>query len=541
MEYDVVVVGGGHNGLTCGAYLARAGASVLVVERRNLLGGCATSEHMIPELPEWTFNTGATELLGFTEQPVYRDFHLDRWGLELLDVDPCFFMPFPDGSRLFIWRSAERTAQEIERISPADAESYLRYVDFWTRVNQALAVATTRRGDAGFSLGSAGPAPGFAEMLAALPDGAMAAEFMRVFLMPSRQYIEENFNSSQVKGLMAFFALQTQQTLDQPASLLSMSELVVAHHAGVARPRGGCGRVADAIASAFRAEGGETLTGRHVEAIEIKDGRAAGVRLAGGETVGARGAVVAAISPLRTFLSLIDPSALSPGFRRRVAHLQNDNTSVIKAYFALDQPPIFTPCGDDGSSPDFRRPAGMVTPSVEYADAMWADVRSGQLPTTPWMWCTLSSVLDPSMAPAGKHALGLHAWVPYRLADGRPWARARDEMVRNLLSAYAVYAPNVPGAVIGSSARTPEDWEAATDNPKGDCFHIDFVPHQVFGLRPLPELAAYRTPIAGLYLSGAGTHPGPALTGLPGHNTAQAVIEDLNLAPATRASAREAR
>jgi phytoene dehydrogenase-like protein len=157
------------------------------------------------------------------------------------------------------------------------------------------------------------------------------------------------------------------------------------------------------------------------------------------------------------------------------------------------------------------------------------------------MWCTLSSVLDPSMAPPGTHALGLHAWVPYRLADGRPWVHARDEMVRNLLSAYAVYAPNVPGAVIGSSARTPEDWEAATDNPKGDCFHIDFVPHQVFGLRPLPELAAYRTPIAGLYLSGAGTHPGPALTGLPGHNTAQAVIEDLNLAPAAPAPARKAR
>lgn len=523
----MIVIGGGHNGLTCGAYLARAGMSVLVVERREILGGCATSEHMIPELPEWTFNTGATELLGFTEQPVYRDFRLDQHGLELMDLDPCFFMPFPDGSRLFIWRSPERTAEEIARISAADAESYLRYVDFWTQVNQALATATTRRGDAGFSLGVAGAAPTFGEMLAALGGGPLASEFMRVFLMPSRQYIEENFESPQVKGLMAFFALQTQQSLDQPASLLSMSELVVTHHVGVKRPRGGCGRVSEAIASAFRAEGGETLVSAHVERIEVRGGRAVGVRLRDGESITARRAVVSAISPLRTFLRLIDASDLEPAFRRRVSHIQNDNTSVMKAYFALSEPPVFSNCGDDGTSPDFRRPAGMVTPSIGYADSMWADVRSGRLPENPWMWCTLSSVLDPSMAPAGKHALGLHAWVPYELADGRSWSAAREEMMHKLLDAYAVYAPNVARSVLGWSARTPIDWEAATDNPKGDCFHLDFVPHQVFSSRPLPELANYRAPIGGLYLSGAGTHPGPALTGLPGHNTAQVVIEDL--------------
>jgi beta-carotene ketolase (CrtO type) len=332
---------------------------------------------------------------------------------------------------------------------------------------------------------------------------------------------------------MAFFALQTQQSLDQPASLLSMSELVVTHHVGVKRPRGGCGRVCDAIASAFRAEGGETLAGRNVEHIEVSEGRAVGVRLAGGEAIRARRAVVSAVSPLRTFLKLLDREVLDPALHRRVAHIQNDNTSVMKAYFALSEPPVFSICGDDGSSTDFRHPAGMVTPSAEYADAMWSDVHAGRLPKKPWMWCTLSSVLDPSMAPPGKHALGLHAWVPYQLAGGRQWADAREEMMHNLLAAYAVYAPNVPGSVIGWSARTPIDWEEATDNPKGDCFHIDFVPHQVFGSRPLPELARYRTPIAGLYLSGAGTHPGPALTGLPGHNTAQAVLEDLGLtAPA---------
>jgi beta-carotene ketolase (CrtO type) len=251
------------------------------------------------------------------------------------------------------------------------------------------------------------------------------------------------------------------------------------------------------------------------------------VRLAGGDTIRAGQAVVAAISPIRTFLELLDESALDSRFRRRVEHIQNDNTNVVKGYFALDEAPVFSASGDDGTERKWRTAAGMLS-GVAAADAMWADIKAGRPPgTIGWSWCTFTSVVDPSLAPPGKHTLGLHVWAPFELADGRDWDDAKEEVTMRMFDEYCRYAPNLKGKLIGWAARSPKDWEAVTDNPHGNMFHVDYVPHQTFGLRPLPELSDYRTPIAGLYLSGAGTHPGPAITGLPGHNTASAVLEDM--------------
>jgi beta-carotene ketolase (CrtO type) len=143
------------------------------------------------------------------------------------------------------------------------------------------------------------------------------------------------------------------------------------------------------------------------------------------------------------------------------------------------------------------------------------------------MWCTYSTGLDPSLAPPGKHALGLHCWVPYELAGGRDWEDATEEAVMRMFDTYCAYAPNLASNLIGWSARNPKDWERIVGLPKGNNFHVDMAPHQVLGFRPLPEISQYRTPISGLYLTGAGTHPGPAITGLPGHNTAQEILRDL--------------
>ncbi len=544
-DYDVVVVGGGHNGLTCAAYLARAGAKTLVCERRSIVGGCGTSEAMIPGLPEFTFNPGAVELLGFTEQPVYRDFRLDTHGLELIPNDPFYFMPFPDGKHLFVHRSVEATAESIRAISARDADAYLRFVRFWSQLDELIGPfyareaplpgrrpgwgrQRRRRRTFGFAGQRTRTTLAVGRKVTRSP---AVAEMLRVAMMPARRYVAEVFESPHLQALGAFFAMQTKGTLDDPGSALGLVELPWSHAGGVHRPRGGIGRVSEAIARALEAEGGEIRRDVHVEEILVEGGRAIGVRLAGGEEIRARRAVVAAISPLRTFLRLVDAGHLDPRFRRRVEHVQNDNTNVIKGYFALEEPPVFSACGDDGTERKWRTAAGMLCPSIEAADSMWTDIRAGQLPREiGWSWCTFTSVLDPTLAPPGKHTLGLHVWVPYELAGGRDWDDAKEEMTMRLFDAYAAHAPNLKGKIIGWAARTPKDWEAVTDNPHGNMFHVDYVPHQTFGLRPLPELSDYRTPIEGLYLSGAGMHPGPAITGLPGHNTAQAVLEDLEFA-----------
>ncbi len=515
MTADWIVVGGGHNGLTCGAYLSKAGEDVLVLERRDVLGGCGTSEPIIPEFPGFTFNPGAFDLLGIREQPFFQDLELEKNGLELLTVEPMFLMPFPDGHRIFFWRDLHRTAEEIAAISPRDAERYVTWVEFWAQAFEMLDPINT------------GAPPSFAAMASLMEDSPEVEELLRVMMMPARQYIYETFESTQMQGLGAFMALQTKSSLDQPGSALAMTELVMSHYGGVYRPRGGVGQISAAVARALESYGGRIQPEAAVAEILVQGGRARGVRLETGERIEARKGVVTAIAPQTVFLEMIVQEHLDHDFLHRVRHLQNDNTAVIKAYYALSAPPQFSSVGDDGSRPEFRIPAAMITPSVDYADAMWAEIRRREIPTHPWIWCTFSTGLDPSMAPPGQHALGLHCWVPYELADQRDWDDAKEEAAMRMFDTYCAYAPNLKDKLLGWAARTPKDWEQIVGIPKGNNFHIDMVPHQVFGFRPLPELSNYRTPIGGLYLTGAGTHPGPAITGLPGHNTAQEILRDL--------------
>ena len=515
MQTDFVIVGGGHNGLTCAAYLAKAGEDVIVLEQRDVLGGCSTSEPTLAGLPEFMFNPGAFDLLGIRDQPFFRDLELEKHGLELLTVEPMFLMPFPDGHKIFFWRSLERTAEEISAISEVDAERYVEWVTFWSQTLEMLEPINT------------GVPPSFAALASLLEDSPEVDELLRVMMMPARQYIEETFESSHLRGLGAFMALQTKSSLDQPGSALAMTELAMSHAGGVARPRGGAGEVSAAVARALQSYGGRVTQGAEVAEILVRGGRAAGVRLKEGEVVEARKGVVTAVAPQTVFLEMLAPEHLEEKFLHRIRHVQNDNTAVIKAYYALEEPPIFSACGDDGSRPEFRAPAAMVTPSLEYADLMWQEIRRCEIPEHPWMWCTLSTGLDPSMAPEGKHALGLHCWVPYELAGGRDWDDAKEEAALRMFEVYCRYAPNLKDKLIAWDARSPKDWERIVGIPKGNNFHVDMVPHQVLGFRPLPEISNYRGPLPGLYLSGAGMHPGPAVTGLPGHNTAQEILHDL--------------
>jgi beta-carotene ketolase (CrtO type) len=512
-EYDVIIIGAGHNGLTCAGYLAKAGLRVLVLERRNVVGGGATTEEAIPGAPGFKVNTCSVDHFLNEQVPTIRHLELTRFGLKYLPVDPMFFCPFPDGHHLFIWRDVERTCREIARFSPKDAEAYPRFLEYWH--NAAYLLDPLR-----FS-----PPPPF-NQLAGLMEGEGADEFMRVLLLSPQQLLDEWFESEQVKAPIAWLAGQLGTPPSQIGTSVTTSLLEICHRSGVHRPQGGSGMLPQAMARSVEHYGGTVLVNAEVSKILVEDGTAVGVRLADGVEHRARRAVVSSLDAKRVFTRLVDPQHVEEGLLRKVRNIAISNVTMMKVDCALAEPPRFERYG---VGPEANIGSHIICPSVEYLERAFDDAKHGEPPRHPALWSVCCSVLDPSLAPQGKHTLYLFQFAPYNLAGGRCWEDLKEEVADNMIETLAEYAPNVAQAVIARRISTPLDEEMRTGNIKGHGYHIDSTLNQMFGFRPIPELARYRTPIRGLYLTGAGTHPGGGITCIPGHNTAQVVLEELGV------------
>ncbi len=524
-SYDVLIIGGGHNGLVAAAYLARTGMRVLVLERRPLLGGACVTEEVWPGYRVST----AAYLCGLLPPRIVRDLELERFGYEILPKDPAFFSPFPDGQHLFIWRDPRRSAEEIARFSRGDAQRYVAYEDFLARLAGFVGPWLLRTPpdilrrscrDL-WEMGRLGVG------VLRLPPHTLA-QALRLLTQSARDFLDSWFESAALKA-----ALATDGVIGAPGGPSTPgTAYVLFHHCmGVAagKPglwgfvRGGMGALSEALAASARRWGAELRTGAEVQQVLVRSGRARGVVLAGGEEVAAR-VVISNADPKRTLLHLVPPGELDPEFRRQVEAIRMSGVAM-KVHLALEGLPEFTAAPGSGPGPQHRATIH-IGPSMDYIDRAWDDARAGRPSHEPFLEVTIPTTYDPTLAPEGKHIMSIFVqYAPFHLAEGS-WERLGEPYADRVVQTLAAYAPDLPQRVLHRHVLTPLDLERDFALTGGDIFHGEMTPDRLFLLRPLPGWAQYRTPLTGLYLCGAGTHPGGGVMGAPGHNAAREVLRD---------------
>ncbi len=519
------MVGGGHNGLTAAAYLARAGLSTLVLERRDIVGGCCVTEEIAPGCRVSTTSYIASML----RPEVISDLRLAEYGLRMVPCDPAIQVPFPDGHVVPWWADRERAKAEFKKISAKDAETFIQVDDRLKKLARYLQ-------------------PFFMEPPPEIDTRSMRGwtDLFRV----GKKF--RGISSDEVSQLISFLTGSLGEFLDHNYESEKMKTLFLANnvygkHGGPYQPgtaigllfhllsggehelqgfyghvMGGMGAITQALAASGRKLGAEIRTSAPVAQIDVRDGRARGVVLEDGTEIRAR-IVLSNADPKRTFLKMVAASELPSEFLHSIRGIKMEGPCA-KVNLVLDAEPKFT-----GTSPDataLERTFYTLVPSLAFAERCYDIAKFGEIPEELWVDCVVSSNADPSLAPAGKHILTCFVqYVPYHLRQGH-WDENREVLGNRVIKKIAEYAPNVPHAIVARQVLTPLDLERTYGLTEGNIFHGDLRLEQLFFMRPVSGWSQYRTPIDGLYLCGAGAHPGGGVTAAPGHNAAHQVLRD---------------
>jgi phytoene dehydrogenase-like protein len=525
-RYDAIVIGGGHNGLTAAAYLARAGLRTVVLERRGVLGGACVTEEISPGVRASTTSYIASML----RPEVIRDLRLGRHGLRMVACEPGVQAAFEDGTVVPWWTDHERTMREWSRISPTDATTFDR-VD--RRLKRLAAYLQP------FFLEE--PPNVNARGLDRVREGArLLRRFWRItggeiadlasFLTGSLgEFLDRNFESDHIKRMyLANNVYGMHSPPYRPGTsigllfhLLSGGDDDVQGFYG--HVIGGMGSITQAMAAAARGYGAELRTDAPVARILVADGRARGVALEDGTELRAR-VVLSNADPKRTFLGMMSAADVPPDYRRSIEGIKMAGPCA-KVNIALSEEPRFTGMPDD-ADPN-RRSLATLVPTLEGAERMYDVAKWGEIPEDLWVDCVVASNVDDSLAPEGTHVVTCFVqYVPYELREGT-WDAHREMLGRRVLDVIERYAPNVPKAVEAMHVVTPLDLERTYGLTEGNIFHGDLNIEQLFFMRPVPGWAGFRTPVRGLYLCGAGVHPGGGVTGAPGYGASHRVLRDL--------------
>jgi phytoene dehydrogenase-like protein len=521
-KYDVVIVGGGHNGLTAAAYLARAGRKVLVLERRHLVGGAAVTEQVFPG---FQFSV-CSYVVSLLRPEIIRELELPRHGLELLPLDGTF-TPLP--GRDYLWRTDDHdfTRRELARHSPHDADRYDDFNDTMARIARfvkpilAMTPPDPRRPGIRGAIQLAGLANQYRQL--APDDQSRLIQMMSLSVV---DFLKLWFETDALIATMAASGtIGTFLGVRSPSTAYVLLHHYMGEIDGVFRSwglaRGGTGSVSNAIAAAAREAGAEIRVGAPVARIRVNNGRADGVLLESGETIDAD-LVASSADPHVTFLRLLDPTILPADFVAGVRNFRFRGASA-KVNLALDDLPRFTamPEGDA-----HLRGAISISPSVDYMERAYDDAKYGQFSRRPYMDIVIPSLTDPTVAPPGKHVMSCFVqYAPYHLASGT-WDEQRDAFGDAVIDTLAEYAPNMRDIVRHRQVVTPLDLEREWSLTEGNIFQGELSPDQLFFMRPLPGWAQYRTPIKGLYLCGAATHPGGGIMAAPGRNAARTILNE---------------
>ena len=523
---DVIVVGGGHNGLVAAALLAKGGLKPLLLERRHALGGATVTEEIHPGYKVST----VAHLAGPLRPSVLSALGLQKRGLALIDAEPRLFAPLPDGRGLTLWGDPARTATELRAFSPRDAERYPAF----HRSLSALAALLGRVLDI-TPPDVDRPLDGNLLPLARLGLGfrrlgrADAQRLLRWGPMAVADFAAEWFETEALRAVIAARGITGMfagpWSAGTTANLLLQAAAAGGNGAGSAvYIKGGMGALVLALEGAARKHGAEIRTGAEVERITTKDGQVSGVVLAGGEEIPAR-AVVSGADPHRTFLRLLDPAVLDPDDLRRIRHYRQTGMAS-KVNLALDALPSFTALrGLDAAA--LLRGRIHLGPEVDTLERAFDDAKYGDISRVPWLEATVPSLVDPTLASPGRHVMSVYVqYTPYKLKAG-DWRQKKDEVGDLVLRVLETYAPGIGEHVLARQVITPLDLEETYGLTGGHPFHGEPSLDQIFLSRPLLGWARYRSPVAGLYLCGAGAHPGGGVTGGPGANAAREVLKDL--------------
>jgi len=536
-EYDVIIIGAGHNGLVCAAYLLKAGYSVLLLEKRPVPGGAATTEECIPDkAPGFKFNLCAIDHEFIHLGPVVEELELTKYGLEYLDCDPVVFCPHPDGKYFLAHKSLEKTCAEIARYNERDAKKYAEFTDYWQRAINAMIPMFNAPPKSIIDIFGNYNLQQVKDLFSVVGSPAKSFDFVRTMLNSAEDILNEWFDEEFLKAPLARLASELGAPPSQKNLAIGVMMMAMRHNPGMARPRGGTGALVQALVKLVTTKGGVILTDQHVEKIIIDDAKAVGVRVANGNEYLAKHGVISNIDAQRLFLQMTEKSdidAVDPDLWERLERrIINNNETILKIDLALDEPLNFS---DHDHKDEYLIGSILIADSMNHVEQAHSKCTLGEIPDSdPSMYVVMPSALDPSLAPPGKHTLWIEFFAPYQIAGaegtglkGTGWTdELKNKVADRVVDKLVTYSPNLQKSIIARRVESPAELGERLGSYKGNYYHIDMTMDQMIFFRPLPELANYKTPIENLFLTGAGTHPGGSISGMPGRNCARVFLQN---------------
>src|SRR5580704_13661959 len=526
-DTDIIIIGGGHNGLVCAFYLARTGLKVTVLERRNIVGGAAVTEEFHPGFR----NSTASYTVSLLNPKVIADMRLAERGLRIVERPISNFLPQPDGAYLKLGGGLQRTQQEFRKFSAHDAEVLPAYYEALEGVAEVLRdLALKTPPNAGGGLRS---------LLAAATQGRMLAamslerqrDVLDLFTKSARAFLDGWFESEAIKAAFGFDAVVgNYASPDTPGSAYVRLHHVFGEVNGKkgawGHAVGGMGAITQGMAAACAEVGVEIDLEAPVSRVLVENGAAVGVRLEAGDEIGAA-AIIANVGPRILYERMIDAADLSPDFLKRMKGFKT-GSGTFRKNVALSERPDFT-CLPGKVLAEHHQSGIIIAPTLDYMDQAFTDARRFGWSRAPIVEMLIPSTVDDSLAPPGAHVASLFCQhVAPHFADGTSWDEHRETVADLMIDTVETYAPGFKASVIARQSLSPLDLERMFGLPRGDIFHGAMTLDQLFSARPMLGFADYRMPVPGLYLCGSGAHPGGGVTGAPGHNAAQAVIADLS-------------
>jgi phytoene dehydrogenase-like protein len=505
IDYDSIVIGSGHNAMVCAAYLARAGQRVGVFEQAGIIGGASATKELIPG---YSFDIGASAHSFIHLTSTFTDLPLDRHGLHYIDIDPLFFMPFPDNSYLTLWRSVDRTCEGIARVSPEDAEIYRRFCREWMPI--ALAMADVMM--------TTPTLPGF---VSSVIRGMASRQGWKARRLPQlrlsmREFLNVNFRNEKVKAMLGSISAQVGLSPDQPGTAIFVVWTTIYHVCGIRIPRGGSGMLAHALAGYIIERGGGVHANTPVSRILIENGKAVGIQTAGGDQIRA-GRVVSG-AHIKTTAKLLERQ-IPPQMERRIQGLKTSNGGGVMLHVAAKTLPAYKATTEGFSHTAVQ----LVAPRLDDIAAMWKNFHGGSCSSSSLLSVLTHSASDPT------RSVNISIWAqyyPYRFRDGKNWdSITKQEVIANILDTLSQYAPDIRDVILDMRLHTPLSFESEMGLIGGDIQHIHVAFGQMGMLRPGAGLSRYKTPIRHLFLTGASTHPGGGIMGMSGLNAAREILK----------------